>query len=395
MVESTNLTARYAPALDFERAGYATGPVTSDPFYAIDAEWDDSEPGTVFRVESMNTSEYTLPPGVAGVRILYQSENLNGTRTLTSGAILFPYTPLKSQDGGNAVVVWAHGTSGLYANAAPSHLRNLWQHYIGPFPLALHGYIVIMPDYSGLGVSIDGKGKPIVHEYLDYGFKAAFAVMGHSQGGGVAWSFAERMHTHPVAGYLGSIPISPVTKILSETMPLRAVLAAGTLWGIENIFPDFDMNTILTEAGKERMQADKALDGNAGITKTFYLGADLFVPGWKDNEYVQRFNALVHSGGRPIAGPMLLIQGENDPLIFFPIVRAAAEETVIYSNISHVPANWVSQRLWLDWIRDRFEGKQTEQSLKVNVVKPLRPADTYASEMNWYVGFATEYYHTP
>jgi dienelactone hydrolase len=316
MAESTNLTAQYAPALDFERAGYATGPVTSDPFFTVDAEWVDSEPGTVFRVEPMNTSEYTLPPGVAGVRILYQSENFNGSKTPTSGAVLFPYTPLKSQDGGDAVVVWAHGTSGLYANAAPSHLRNLWQHHTVPFPLALHGYIVVMPDYTGLGVSTNGQGKPIVHEYLaspaaakdlEYGFEAAraafpelgasFVVMGHSQGGGVAWSFAERMHTHPVAGYLGSIPISPVTNILSEPMPIRAILTAGVLWGMQNIFPDFDMNTILTEVGKERMQADKALAGNIGITKTLYFGVDLFIPGWEDNEHVQRFNALVHGGG--------------------------------------------------------------------------------------------------
>jgi hypothetical protein len=87
-------------------------------------------------------------------------------------------------------------------------------------------------------------------------------------------------------------------------------------------------------------------------------------------------------------------------------VRAAAEETVKfdphasiqyhqYPNISHVPANWVSQRLWLDWIKDRFEGKKTEQGLKVNIMTPLRPADTYPPEMNWYVGYATEYYHTP
>ncbi|KAJ4290878.1 hypothetical protein N0V90_010074 [Kalmusia sp. IMI 367209] len=425
MTQSTNWTARFAEALNYEKNGYATGPVTQDPFYTVSAEWDEKPLGTMFRVEGMNASAYTLPPGISGMRMLYQSENFNGTKTPASGAILFPYSPRKTKDGTVPVVVWAHGTSSLYPNGAPSHLRDLWQHFVGPFPLALQGYIVVMPDYAGLGVSVDSKGSPIVHEYLanpaaakdlEYAFKATrsaypkasheFVVMGHSQGGGVVWSFAERMHTHPMQGYLGVIPISPVTNILSEPMPMRGILAAGSLWGMQNIFPDFDMNCILSDEGKERMKADKDLGGNVGITKFLYFGTELFVPGWEENEHVKRFNELVHGGGRPIAGPMLLIQGETDPLISFPVVKAAAEETAKvspdvsieyhqYPSTGHVPANWVSQRLWLDWIKDRFDGKETTAGLKTKIEESLRPSDEYPVDMNWYVGYATEPYHTP
>lgn len=107
--------------------------------------------------------------------------------------------------------MWAHGTSGGSKDAAPSRIRNLWQHFVGPYQLALQGYVVVAPDYSGLGLSQDALGKPIVHEYmaspsqandLVYSAQAAqaafhelskqFVVVGHSLGGGAAWAVAQR-----------------------------------------------------------------------------------------------------------------------------------------------------------------------------------------------------------
>lgn len=72
-------------------------------------------------------------------------------------------------------------------------------------------YVVVAADYAGLGVGKDALGKPTVHEYLAssshahdvfYSVQAAqtsfpelskhFVIIGHSQGGGVAWAAAQR-----------------------------------------------------------------------------------------------------------------------------------------------------------------------------------------------------------
>ncbi|PVI01004.1 alpha/beta-hydrolase [Periconia macrospinosa] len=425
MAQSSNWTARFVEELAHERAGYATGPVTEDAFYTVDEQWETEPPGTMLRVEAMNASLYTMPPATSGVRILYQSENFSGTNTPASGVVLFPYTPRNTRKGEIPVIVWAHGTCGLFANGAPSHYRNLWGHFTGPYVFALQGFIVIIPDYAGLGVSIDGRGNPIVHEYLaapaaakdmEYAVKAAqsafaevgsqFVAIGHSQGGNVVWGFAERMHTNPVQGYLGAIPISPVTNILKEPMPFRGAYMAAALWGLQNIFPEFDMKSILTEEGQERMKANKDIGANVVVTKALLFADDFFVPGWEDNEYIQKFNNLTHTGGRPVAGPVLVVQGEKDPMISTPVVTAATEETAkvspgvsiqyhLYANITHTPVTFAAQHACLDWIIDRFNEKEMEAGLTVENFKPLRPADTYPVRVNWYVELATKPYHTP
>jgi alpha-beta hydrolase superfamily lysophospholipase len=282
-----------------------------------------------------------------------------------------------------------------------------------------------MPDYSGLGVSVDGAEKPIVHEYLaspaaakdlEYGLKAAqeafplvgkkFVVLGHSQGGAVAWSFAERMYEFPMDGYLGVVPMAPVTRLLDESDHMRPVLAAGALWGMENIFPEFDMNTILTPDGVERMKADKALGGNVAVTGALFFGADLFKPGWETNEYVQRFQELTHAGGKGFRGPMLLLQGLSDPLISHSVTSEAAKRTadicpkasikyVQYHDISHVPTAYVSQRLWLDWIKSRFDDEPVEPGLVEEHMESLLPAESYVPETNWFLALGVKYYETP
>ena len=151
-----------------------------------------------------------------------------------SAFILWPYSP-KSQADGYAVIAWAqaHGTDKATVNHAPSNHATLSQHFLAPFQLAAQGYVVVGPDYAGIGVHKHASGEPIVHEYLGspahandvvYAVQAAqknfpefsqdFVVIGHSQGGGAAWATAQRLVDRPVPGYLGGVAISPVTTIL-------------------------------------------------------------------------------------------------------------------------------------------------------------------------------------
>ncbi|GME49307.1 putative secretory lipase, partial [Neofusicoccum parvum] len=222
----SNITAHNVEiAINFERSNWATNSVTTDPFYRIPSNWSSSlPPGTLLTVENVtNTSLYTLPASVSLSRITYQTETLNGTAIPTSAYILWPYLartfPLHP---GLPVIGWGHGTSGMLAECAPSHIRNLWYQYSAPFTMALQGYVVVAPDYAGLGISTtttastahpsppDADGRPAIpHPWLAAPAQAAdilhavaaaqaafprlsraFVVAGHSQGGSAAWAAA-------------------------------------------------------------------------------------------------------------------------------------------------------------------------------------------------------------
>ena len=62
--------------------------------------------------------------------------------------------------------MWAHGTSGVNAESAPSNIRHLWHHFQVPYQLALNGYVVVATDYAELGIGSDAFGNAVIHEYL-------------------------------------------------------------------------------------------------------------------------------------------------------------------------------------------------------------------------------------
>lgn len=99
-----------------------------------------------------------------------------------------------------------------FADGAPSNRKNLWQHFLAPYQLVGQGYVVVAPDYAGLGVCKATTGQPIAHEYLSgpsqandivYAVQAAqagfkelskdFVVIGHSQGGGADMAHSRRL----------------------------------------------------------------------------------------------------------------------------------------------------------------------------------------------------------
>ena len=124
-------------------------------------------------------------------------------------------------------------------NPAPSNYATLSQHFLAPFQLAAQGYVVVGPDYTGIGVHKHASGEPIVHEYLAspahanhivYAVQAAqknfpelsqdLVAIGHSQGGGAACATAQRQVDKPVPGYLGGVAILPMTTILDQPEPM-------------------------------------------------------------------------------------------------------------------------------------------------------------------------------
>ena len=411
--------------LEFEKSNWAHGSVVDDAFYDSPQEALTSPPGTLLKLEKdTDTTKYLLPPTAALSRFVYQSETLRGLKVPVSACVLWPYSP-RSQSDGYPVVAWAHGTSGFDANAAPSHHKNLWQHFLAPYQIALQGYVVVATDYAGLGVKKYPSGQTIVHEYLAspsqandivHSVTAArsafpelsmdFVVIGHSQGGGAAWSVAQKAASTSIPGYLGAIAVSPYTNILEEENELSRLLTPTMCPGLASAFPEFNPGDMLTAEGEERL--DTVHQTSAAISSAFALlsGADMLKPNWKDNPHFRQYLALTSNGGKAIKGPLLITHGKSDPILRIAGVEKAVKRTaelfpssqiefVVLPNVTHVSALPASQRLWMDWIGDRFAGRAVEAACRSYELPYARPDTSQQRDPNWYLETATKPFHAP
>lgn len=269
-------------------------------------------------------------------------------------------------------------------------MKSLFYQFNAPFELALQGYAVVAPDFAGLGVTETSRGKPIPHQYLAnqaaandlvYAVEAArkafpstiskeFVIMGHSQGGGAAWAAANRLATHPMTGYLGTIAGSPTTSFSKSTQFLRDPVGQGPLivsLGLASIFPTFKPEDWLTSGGVARAKLARNIQACIStIAEISSLGINAqsnFTETW----YFKSFDKLTSVFGKKIAGPMLVLQGTGDPVVNVTITNEAVDSVckvqkharlqyATFENVSHVPVLYASRRIWLDWIADRFSG---------------------------------------
>lgn len=412
----------------FERSNYATPSVFSDPFYSdLPGNASNAPPGSLLKLEpTTNTTLYTLAPSLALSRIVYQTEDLNGTCVPTSAYILWPYMPrdfTASNISGIPVVSFAHGTSGLTPDCAPSHTRNIWYQYFAPFVLALQGYAVVGTDYAGLGVPFDVNNNTISHQWgahpagandAIYSAQAAqqafpntlskeFVVMGHSQGGGVAWGAAQRQAIKPVEGYLGAVAGSPVTNFypyLQTTFGGISYLFAILANTMSSVYgAAFNVADYLTPTGQTYQQLLLQLNGCQSTAQELFYGSNndtLVNPTWNSTWYLRQFKELVGLGGKPISGPMLVLQGLADPLVLANGTEDAVNQTCAvlpedasvalaeFQGVTHVPSLYAGQQIWLDWIADRFRGVRTSGCSRKTYAPPLS-VDAYEGNVNYFL----------
>ncbi|KAI4269859.1 MAG: hypothetical protein L6R38_007308 [Xanthoria sp. 2 TBL-2021] len=416
-------------ALRYEKTNWANGSVFEQEFYQVPAQADDNKepPGAPLKVEhETDTSKYLLPPMTSMSRFIYQSENLLGLPVPASAAILWPYSPKRHTDGKYPVVAWAHGTSGIFAENAPSNHRSLWQHFLAPYQLVSAGYVVVMPDYAGLGVSKTAKGEKIVHQYLAcpahandvaYAVQAAqsvwkdelskdWVVIGHSQGGGAAWAVAERQARNPVDGYLGAVAVSPFTRLYGLEDPFCSVLALAMTPGWVDWDKEENLSNLVTEEGRKRLKIIEEIGAGTSASLPLLLAEGLLKPGWQSNRAFRNFLEEVENGGKEIGGPLLVIHGETDERLCIDATANAVANTaqdwpesrlefIRLPGVSHVPALQAGQRVWMDWIADRFAGRDVKQGVTTMTLKTARPGRSYQKEHNWYLEAATEPFHAP
>lgn len=376
-----------------ETPNYVTVPIRNDPFYDTPENYSaaTAQPGQILKVEyQTNSSEYDIPPGQALSRFMYTSVDFNGTVVPATASILWPFTP-KSFNGSSSypLVAWAHGTSGVVRQCAVSNIRNLQYDFRSVFTLANVGYAVVTADYVGLGSDepFNYLAYKLHANDVVYAVQAAQSVFsqlskewvsfGHSEGGGVAWAVGERQAFDPLPGFLGTIAAAPPPFPISTTPPVsNSVFTAFLSFTISRLY-GLNLTEIFNPVPLKALQYVQSIGGcnDAGYASlaTFTAEEIYSNTSWVASAPAADFLRDFAVGGRALGGPMLIIQGANDTVvgtvgstIGYNLTCSAQGNNVSVEYLSvlqmdHNPSMYASQRVWLQWIEDRFNGVPTQQ----------------------------------
>jgi hypothetical protein len=121
-------------------AACAGGPRKPDAFYAPPSPIPAGKPGDVLRMEPMEGG----PEGARSWRLLYASTGLRGEPVAVSALLVVPGGP--APEGGRPVLAWAHPTTGVVPDCAPS-LQQSWRKTIPGLDRMLEaGWAVVATD---------------------------------------------------------------------------------------------------------------------------------------------------------------------------------------------------------------------------------------------------------
>ncbi|ERS04047.1 secretory lipase [Acinetobacter sp. COS3] len=208
----------------------------------------------------------------------YKMLGQDGKVTMATSLVFVPGGPMPA--GGWKIVAWAHGTTGVADQCAPS--RNETNPYIKAMisQFLAEGYVVVAPDYEGLGEPsgrelhpflnvkseaysitdavvaarsyLAGQGKVISRQWM---------AVGHSQGGQAALGAAQYA-SRAKLDYKGTVAVAPASNLgtilyggelsvkdapVAQQIPVYAQLDTFTALitaGLRNLQPTFNYSNV-------------------------------------------------------------------------------------------------------------------------------------------------------
>jgi pimeloyl-ACP methyl ester carboxylesterase len=362
-----------------------TGPVTpmelapDEDLYALAEDVEPGEPGDVIAVQEVEA------PDVDGtvLRVLYHSESLEGDDVAVTGIIVVPSGEPPAE--GRPVLSWAHGTTGIADQCAPS--RDVNTAGVGlTTPFLERDMVFVATDYEGLGTpgrhpyiagESEGRGTlDIVKAAQNLGDRTGASertiVWGHSQGGHAAL-FANQIAADwaPDVDVLGTVAGAPPSQLPLMAQVLRdspyrfylGMVAAG--WNAA--YPEADLSLLLTPKGIELIDAvDEACAGELGASWSAYDYEELVHGDPNDVEPWKTLLVENDPGFEVGASPVLIIHGEQDEQI--PVVSSQLlvdrmcgigqdVERKVYPGQSHAGVIGPSMPDMLEWIDARLAGE--------------------------------------
>jgi pimeloyl-ACP methyl ester carboxylesterase len=347
---------------------------SNDAYYPSDDEIAAAAPGQL-----ITSVEILAPAGMRAWFVVYGSTGLDGKPVAVSGMVMAPEQP--PAEGGYPIVAWAHGTTGVADDCAPS------KEGISGLPddiraLVRDGYVVTATDYEGLGT--DGihpyivgasEGRSVldsiraVAQLTEAHAGDQAVVIGLSQGGHAALWAAQLQPTYAAElSLLGALAASPPTDLVGfETWAyeeagqgnVAAAAAPVLLFGVWNAIYDVPLS-FLTDTGRSSALAGRDGCGPTPFSVTPYASDPAGIPEW---------HALL-AGNSPGAVktdvPIRVVSPEGDEAVGFETQAAGVDalcatgDMVEFWRVSGghdaslaTPASWGEA---VKWIGERFAG---------------------------------------
>src|SRR3954468_3063783 len=248
-----------------------TGPA-GDAFYKPPSPLPSGKHGTPIWARGVTNGAKLISASSNRV-VLYRSTGVDGKPVAVSGLVSIPKG--KTPKGGRPVVTWAHGTSGIADECAPSrdtasNPAHLFNSYIYPLldSWLKRGYAVVRTDYEGLGTPGDhpylvgnSEGRSVLDmvraaRKLDPAIGKRVVIAGHSQGGQAAL-FAARLAPSftpelKVRGTVAFAPAShlseqiPIARSIKDPSPVTA-FAVMIARGLELAQPSLNVRSLLSD----------------------------------------------------------------------------------------------------------------------------------------------------
>ena len=319
--------------------------------------------------------------------LTYKMLGQSGQEVQATSLVFTPNTPLPA--GGWPIVVWAHGTTGVADTCAPSKaaLADSTKDLISKLLAA--GYVVVAPDYEGLGT-------PGIHPFLNVKSEAfsitdavvatrnylsqrnlltskKWLTVGHSQGGHAALSAAQYA-SRAQLDYKGTVAVAPASNLGSILLNGELKAASASVYekkaiytqldaytalvvaGIRNTHPDFDYRQVFTESISRIAQEAEGfcyepLAANFNATMQVYIAThgetlDGYMRTQPNFMAVPLVKTFLEKDSQPlqvkVTTPIIIYQGVADstvPKLATDLLISNA--TVVGTKInSYVTGNW-------------------------------------------------------
>jgi alpha-beta hydrolase superfamily lysophospholipase/uncharacterized membrane protein HdeD (DUF308 family) len=297
------------------------------PFYAAPTSVP-ARPGVLLRSQSYGHSRHAR-----AWRILYTSTRSDRTPAIASGIVVVADN---APAGPRPVVAWAHDTTGITSDCAPSVLDGY-----GGVPaldqVLARGWAVVAPDYTGLGTAGphpyligQGEGRSVLDavraakQIKGLSLADQTVVWGHSQGGHAAlWtgmlapSYAPDAH---IAGVAALAPPSDLSAFVRNLAVARggSAFASYVVRAYEEAYPDVRLNDYIRPTARieVREMAGRCLAGSKmalSVLSTMMFDKTIWRADPAGGALGARLRENTPTGH--IAAPLLIAQGEADPLV--------------------------------------------------------------------------------
>jgi uncharacterized membrane protein HdeD (DUF308 family) len=367
---------------------------TPGAFYTAPATVPD-RPGALVRSERYTKG---VPSDLRVWRILYTTTRNAGVPALSSGIVVASdHLP----PGPRPVIAWAHGTTGVASNCAPSLLPSRWDRNVIPGldRLIGRGWVLVASDYVGLGTPgphpyLIGQGEArsvldsvrAARQITQLSLTRETVVWGHSQGGHAAlWAGMIAPSYAPDVNVVGVAALAPASDLRGlvghvKTTLEGQVLSAYVLAAYSAVYPDVSFDhyvrpgarVLVREAAKRCLDLPEALPSAlTGLLsrEAIYAVAPL------SGALGRRLAENTPTG--PIEAPVLIAQGGVDPLVLPSVQRSyvnqrcaagQAVEYVTYRGRDHLSVLQRDSRLvpfLLAWTQARFAGRTPQRACSV------------------------------